>query len=220
MRRVPEAMAVGLEVHTQARVHRLAGDAGGVTAFTESGERFEADAVVCTAPAPQAFDLLDASGLGSDPAAREVVAELAYDPCLVVMALPAGPTALKNGHWADSAGPVAWIADNHHKGVSSVPAVTIHASAQYSTRYLEEDPSMWLPTVLGRARDVLGSDVEVVRTHRWRYSIPTTTLDVGAVEIASAPYPLWLAGEIYAGARVEGAFTSGIAAADALMART
>ena len=62
------------------------------------------------------------------------------------------------------------------------------------------------------------SPVVAARGHRWRYSEPDTTLGDGPAWV-SAPAPVVLAGEVFGGARIEGAFTSGEMAAAALAGR-
>ncbi len=59
---------------------------------------------------------------------------------------------------------------------------------------------------------MLAAAVTASRGHRWRYSQPRETLDIGAVA-TDAAVPVVLAGEALAGARVEGAYLSGAAAA-------
>jgi predicted NAD/FAD-dependent oxidoreductase len=54
--------------------------------------------------------------------------------------------------------------------------------------------------------------------HRWRYSQPVVTYSEPCLLIADAA-PLVLAGDAFDQPRVEGAFLSGCAAADALLNR-
>jgi predicted NAD/FAD-dependent oxidoreductase len=54
--------------------------------------------------------------------------------------------------------------------------------------------------------------------HRWRFAEPAAILDRGSV-LLDTPVPVALAGEVFAGARVEGAVLSGLAAAAAIIER-
>jgi predicted NAD/FAD-dependent oxidoreductase len=54
--------------------------------------------------------------------------------------------------------------------------------------------------------------------HRWRYSIPVSPSSEGSVAVSDTP-PIVVAGEAFAGARVEGAFLSGVSAASRLLDR-
>ena len=129
------------------------------------------------------------------------------------MATLAGPSGLADGHLSAAEGPVAWIGDNHHKGASDVPTVTIHSSGELAARHLESDPAQWTKELCDSARRHLAADIVAATGHRWRYATPRATLGVGAVTVA-ADAPIALAGEVFSGAKVEGAFLSGMDAAE------
>jgi len=152
---------------------------------------------------------MTASGIGV-PARRRLEA-VVYDPCLSVMARLDGPAGLPQGHLALGNGPIAWIADNQHKGTSPVPAVTIHSTAAFAGARLDDDPTVWTTELVEAAFDHLGASVVEAAGHCWRFAMPRSTLDEGWTE-AESDVPLLLAGEVFAGARVEGAFLSGLAA--------
>jgi predicted NAD/FAD-dependent oxidoreductase len=207
MRSICEHLAGGLDVRTGTRVARV--DASGLV--LESGERIECDATIVTAPIPQALDLIDG---GLVPATiRETLEGIEYDPCVAVMAVLERDPELVDGHLAPDSDLIAWIADNRHKGVSEVPAVTIHSTPGYAQSRLEATPSVWLGDLLGEFQRLVGTPVIEAIAHRWRYSMPTNPLDTGYLELGSG---VWLAGEAFSGARIEGAFTSGMAVAAAL----
>jgi renalase len=216
MRRVPEALSTGLTVATGVTVDRLAFGGDGVTAMARDTPVATADGAIVTAPVPQTIALLGASGI--DPSGSPSLEGIGYDATLAVMAVLDRPASLPDGHRAFDAGPVAWMADNQHKGVSPVPALTIHSSPRFAARHLEDDPGVWSALLLDAARPHHEGDVVRTIEHRWRHAQPRTTRDDGAVGVG-APAPLVLAGEVFAGARVEGAFTSGRAAAADMLAR-
>ena len=210
MRRIPERLADGLDVRTAVRIVSLRRKDRGWAAFDDSGDSCDADAVVLTPPLPQALDLLDGAGVVVEDRLRGV----AYDACLAVMATPERAPGLPDGHCALD-GDIAWMGDNHHKGASAVPAVTIHSSPAFAERHLETSAEVWAALLVEAAEPHLGELPRVVRTHRWRYAMPTTTFTDGAITVDDG---LILAGEVFAGARVEGAYLSGLAAAE-LVAR-
>ncbi len=215
MRRIPEHLATGLRVETSVTVERIENVVGGVTALSSDGRVWHATGMVLTPPAPQTLQLLGHSGVQMNDAIEKALATIDYDACLAVMALLSGDAGLPDGHIAPSAGSIAWMADNQHKGVSSVPAVTIHSAPGFAQEHLDADPAVWVAKLAAAARQHLdGSIVEAIG-HRWRYSQPRATLDTGAVAVGQH-YPLILAGELFAGARVEGAFRSGLAAAEVM----
>ena len=57
MKEIPRYLAEGLDIRTSARVARIT---SGRSVVLETGEEFHADAVLITAPAPQAMTLLEA----------------------------------------------------------------------------------------------------------------------------------------------------------------
>ncbi|HEY5652611.1 MAG TPA: FAD-dependent oxidoreductase [Acidimicrobiia bacterium] len=208
MRSICEYLAEGLDVRTGAMVRAVR--VGEIT--LDSGEPFESDAVVVTAPIPQALGLIEPSSIAPDDRAKLEAVE--YDPCIAVMAVLETDPDLPDGHLAPDSDLVAWIADNRHKGISEVPAVTIHSTPGYARSSMENDSSVWLDDLLGEFQRLVGCPVVDSIAHRWRYSMPTNPLDSGCMELGSG---VWLAGEAFSGARIEGAFTSGLAVAAALI---
>ncbi len=208
MRSVCEHLAQGLDVRVGVTVTGVRRQNGDVMVDTADGPLI-ADACVVTAPLPQTLTLV--GELAGDHRSR--LESITYDPCLAAMLILDGPSGLPDGHLALAEGPIAWMADNQHKGVSPVPAVTVHASPDFSREHLEQEPSEWLPLVVAAAAGHLGAKVVEAHGHRWRYSIPTNPGTEAAIEVAPG---IVVAGEALAGARVEGAFLSGLAAAAVL----
>ena len=126
-------------------------------------------------------------------------------------------SGLPEGHLAQAQA-VAWLADNQHKGTSELPAATIHSSAEFARYHLEKDPEVWPQQLVAQATTDLHGRVVATEPHRWRYAEPQTTFDTGAIMIDGA-IPIDLAGEVFARAKIEGAFLSGFAAANATLAR-
>lgn len=214
MRGIPEHLAAGLDVRTSTTVHRI--DPARGELVTETAPVVAARAVVVTAPLPQSLAMLDRSTIPLPTSVRVALDGVGYDATLAAMALLEAPSGLDDGHAAFDDGPVAWIADNQHKGISEVPALTIHSSAQFAATRIDDDVSAWAADLARHATRLVGAEVLDVQGHRWRYSQPQSTVDEGAV-LATSSYPVVLAGEVFAGARVEGAFLSGAAAADLIM---
>lgn len=218
MRGIPEHLASGLEVRSGVGVQRL-DVAAATVGVVAQGMRLEARSVVVTPPLRQTLALLDASHI--EPAAdlRASLESIEYDATLAVMAILDGESGLADGHASVGDGSIAWIADNHHKGVSPVPAVTIHSSAPFAADHLDDDVARWTAELAAAAAPALGASIVEAQGHRWRYSQPRTTLGSGCA-VVGGPVPVILAGEVFAGARVEGAFLSGRAAAARLLELT
>jgi predicted NAD/FAD-dependent oxidoreductase len=216
MREIPEYLARNLDVRTGARVVRLQAVGGAIRVWGDGDAVDDATGIVLTAPPPQSLALLQGSGIGAP--LGSLLEAITYDACLAVMARLDGPAGLSEGHLALGDGPVAWLSDNQHKGTSPVPAVTIHSTAAFAAARLEDDPSEWTTELVEAASEHLHGSVVQAAGHRWRFAMPRSTLDLGWIE-AETDAPLLLAGEAFAGARVEGAFLSGLAAGTELARR-
>jgi len=217
MRSIPEHVAAGLDVRLATTVDRLEATASGLALAAGSELVGEGSGVILTPPVPQILSLVRAGDISLPPEVAAMLAEVAYDATLAVLARLDGPSGLPDGHLSLSSGPIAWLADNQQKGISPLPALTIHSTPEFASTYLEADPAEWTPILCAAASPRLGANITAATGHRWRYAQPRTTLQDGAVGF-HAGGPVVLAGEVFAGARVEGAFQSGLAAAEMMWA--
>jgi renalase len=193
-----------------------------------------ADALVITAPAPQTLALLrteDALAAASTVAALEAVE---YSASLTVLVRPVDRTLTSDDLARPSAGELAAndlarLHDNAATGASSVAALTLQASAAWSAEQLDGDRDEAARTLAERASRLVGTPLEVVHVHGWRYAQVTRGIDLPALRDDTAGAPLVLAGDLFGpdGAasqhgRLEGverAFLSGGAAARLLDGR-
>lgn len=194
-----------------------------VTAVRPAGSRWQvmvnngsvllADRVVVTAPLPQSSALLADSGIALDN--RLMGTE--YDSTIALLAtLDRPPRIDAPGGVQRPNDDVAFVADDVAKGVSATPAITLHASAAWSRTHWDEDADHLLAALVNLAGPWLGDAViDEAQVKKWRYATPQTLW----------PGPCWvspdggivLAGDAFAGPRVEGAYNSGLAAARALL---
>lgn len=211
-------LAAGLDVrcsHLVFAVRRR--DDGGWSVVIDDGSVHEADAVVLTCPLPQTFSLLFEAGV-------ELPVELFsddYDRTIALLTVLDGPSAVPapGGLQAHQLTGTPWsfIGDNQAKGVSPGPAVTFHASPDWSESHWEASIDEIHPLLLEQARPWLGTAAVVEsQVKRWRFATPRSPW----------PDPCWvdpsgtlvLAGDAFAGPKIEGAFESGLAAATAIRA--
>jgi renalase len=218
MTAVAKALAIGLDVVTGTRVTGLRADGDEWLVDCDPGPVVRCGAIVLTAPVPQALELLSASAIALGDAQAELE-QLTYDPCLVAMALLDGPSRVPApGYVVPGAGPVAWIADNQQKGVSVEPAMTIHATIEFSRAHWDAPREASAQHLLEAAGDWLGAPVREVQAHGWRYARPVRTANQPFAFVSRSP-PLLLAGDAFGGPDVEGAARSGWSAAAALLER-
>lgn len=174
------------------------------------------DAVVISAPAPQTAALLE--DLAPNLADRAAGVEMS--PCWAVMAVFPGPLDLGfDGAFVHNS-PLSWVACNGSKpGRPGGEAWILHASPEWSRDHLELDRREAAQRLLDAfAATAGGLEAAPVHldAHRWRFALPSEPLAEPC--LFDADLRLAACGDWCGGPRVEGAFLSGTAAADRLLA--
>lgn len=182
---------------------------------------FDAAATIVTSPVPQSLDLFMAGGLFADPRGippevHQQLATVTYDPSFTLMLVLDRPSLVPPpGGIQFAGGPIAWLADNQQKGISTVPALTVHASGAFSRQHFDDPPEKvsralieWVrPWIAGDpAKAIVGQSI-----HRWKYAAPTTIIPAPLVAAVASP-PIVCCGDAFGGPKVEGAASSGLAA--------
>ena len=217
MNAIASHLAEGLDVRRNSTVTSIVrrGDRWSVVA---GDAELHADAVVLTAPVPQSLALLDAGDVPLSDADRRSLEAIVYEPCLAVLAVLEGPAGLPEPGAVDPTdGPIDWMADNLRKGVSTEPAVTIHATPSFSREHWDTDAEVVIDQLLAAAGLASAARRQDTQLHRWRYARPVSVHPRRCLLAAGLP-PLCFAGDAFGGAKVEGAVLSGLAAGDALLA--
>ncbi len=212
------------EIQMVAKATAVAADDGMVRVPLDDGATLVGRGAILTPPVPQSLDLLAAGGLhaGSGPrdaADWQALGAVAYDPCFAAMLVLDRPSRVPppGGIQFDPAGggPIAWVADNQQKGISPVPALTIHADGAFSRRHFDTPPDEVMALLVDHARPWIDGDpataVVEKSLHRWKFALPTTIISEPLVAVSHAP-PIACCGDAFAGPRVEGAASSGLAA--------
>jgi hypothetical protein len=218
MTSVAKHLARGLAIMLETRVVALRASRHRWSAETAAGGVCSAGAVVLTPPVPQSLAILKAGAVDLQPEIRVRLEGIQYERCLAVMAVLAGQSRLAPpGGLAPDDGPIAWIADNQLKGISAEPAVTIHATHAFSLEHWDRDREDSGRRLIDAADGWLGAEVRTFQVHGWLYSKPLQVDERPCAMVGQSP-PLVLAGDAFAGPRVEGAALSGWAAAEAVLA--
>ena len=216
MTALPKYLARELTVLLEKRVVSLRCASQGWVAALDNGDSVFANSVVLTAPVPQALALLNLAELDVSEATKLRLESIEYECCLAVMALLERPSGLPPpGSLSPTEGPIALMVDNQIKGISVTPAVTLHATPAFSLARWDHDRQASGKELLEAAQPWLGSGVTEFQVHGWRYSKPIAGEQEGCLILHERP-PLLLAGDAFAGTRIEGAALSGWAAADRL----
>jgi renalase len=211
---IVEHLAQDLDVLTGVEVYGLSpGERG--WEVVAGGSVYAADGLMLTPPS--ALALVDANGVPLPDEARQVLENIDYAPCIAVMVLLDGPGEVPDPGGVQVGGdPLFWVADNRKKGISRVPAVTIHAGPEFSREHAHSDDTTITRLLLEEAKDYVSTGVKATAVYHWEYSQPTDPHDEPYVYVAGPP-PLVFCGDAYAGSKVEGAVTSGLAAAEKLL---
>ncbi len=169
------------------------------------------DAVILTSPLPQSLALL----VDSDVEMDSTLMRTEYDRTICLLVTLDGPAALPStGAVQDGDEVFGFIGDNRSKGVSPVDAVTFHANPEWSETHW--DDAELLELLRREARRWLG-DASIIEAQvkKWRLATPRSIWPDPCW--ASADGTIVMAGDAFAGPKVEGAHNSGLAAAHALL---
>lgn len=210
-------LAPGEDLHLATRIFDVARPDDRWRINVDDGSHHEADALILTCPIAQTWAMVAPAGYESAP---EALWRTRYHPVVGLLVVLDRPSAVPDPGGvqfdpADPDAPFGFVGDNQRKGISPVPAVTFHATQPWSEHHVDDDDASLRDALLDRARPWLG-DAEVVEAQvkRWRLATPST----------SWPDRCWvdpdvrlaLAGDIFAGPRIEAAYLSGLAAAQEL----
>ena len=211
------AMADGLDVRWGVRAERLRRD-GALWQVEAEGKAFTAPAVLVAVPAEQAAVLLaDAA-----PAFAAHAAGVASAPCWAVMAAFAAPLPAADTFRSDCA-PVSWAARNSAKPARQGPETraetwVIHASPQRSRELValpKEEVAQTLLADFFTATGIAPVTPQHLDAHRWLYALPEARKGEGALH--DAALGIGVAGDWLHSPRVEGAWLSGAALAQAVL---
>jgi renalase len=227
MNALAKHLATGLDVRCSTLAFALrpgherprgAGSNGGAWSVgLDDGAEVDADAVILTCPLPQSFSLMITAGLELPSPLRSTD----YDRTLALLTVLDGDPAIPAPGGVQQPGdPFSFIGDNRAKGVSAVPAVTFHATPAWSLEWWDRPRAEAQAALLEAAAPWIGrATVVAAQLKRWRFATPQAIWPEPCWVAAGGPGPLVLAGDAFAGPRVEGAALSGLAAADALLNR-
>jgi len=189
----------------------------------EAGEptTLHAAAAIVTSPVPQSLDLFAAGGLlaaegGIAPDVHRQLATVTYDPSFaLILALNRPSLVPPPGGIQFAGGPISWLADNQQKGISTVPAITVHASGSFSRQHFDDPPEEVAAALIELVRPWIDGDPSTAivgqSLHRWKFAAPTTIIPAPLVAAVTTP-PIVCCGDAFGGPKVEGAASSGLAA--------
>ena len=209
-------LAAELDLRVTCEVTAVEREAAGWrirTAANASVDRF--DLVVSTVPAPQARQLF-----GAERDVAEALDGVTMAPCWALMLVFTGPVAGLPDVLQNDAETLSWLSRNNSRPGSNAAKEcwVAHATPNWSNRHLELEREPVAALLVDAVQHMLGNAmprVEQAFAHRWRYA--RTVKALGRPCLASHDNTLFLGGDWALGARVECAFDSGRAIAQAII---
>lgn len=217
MNQLAKSLAASVDISCQMRVTQLVATSGGWRLLAEGDVELGSFAgVVVALPAPQAAELLPV-----ETPLREAVAACGMTPCWAVLLGFDEPVPADFAGAFVNGGPLAWIARNNAKpGRGPAESWVLHATPEWSAARVEAAPADVTAALRTAFSELLAGVPEPTHSdaHRWRYAQPPAPLEAGC--LVDLPRRLVVCGDWCEGARVEGAYLSGVAAADVAVSWT
>lgn len=212
MNSLAKDLANDLDVRVDHRVFAAAWDDGEWLITCDDASTVTASHLVLTAPTPQSFSFVF-EAVGTLP--REL-SSADHDRTIALLAALDSPSALTGtGARHEPSTDIAFIVDHAVKGISPVPAITMNTSPAWSERYWDAPPEETEQALIDLIAPFLGSaSIVEQQVKKWRFATPRATWSTPCW--SDEEFQLVVAGDAFGGPRVEGAFLSGLAAAETI----
>ena len=215
MSSIPKALAEGLTIHQSERVEKLELQGNCWLATTES-ESWKAKRVVMTVPFPQVAPII-----GEDHPLSVKLTGLEFAPCMTLMGAFKPQVELDKATRLNAASDLSWIAYNSGKPgrEDAIDAWLAQASVEWSAARVNQDKAkseQEMQVLLCEALSLDPADMLHSAFHSWLYARIVNPL--GVPYLVDETQSLYLGGDWCLGARVESAWQSGTAIAQALTA--
>lgn len=185
--------------------------------------------LVVTLPTPQTLALLEASGLHDslDQGELAKLRAVEYAPTLAVLLRGVVPKTPWQGiQLRDKV--LSWMSADTDKRPGGVPAeggtqtFVLHGSAEFSREWQDGDLDEAARRMVARAGEIVGGWITLLpdrQVHRWRFaSVPQGVPRWAGLQLAlDGEPPLYVAGDSFLGAKIEGAYCSGAEVAQAIL---
>lgn len=221
MNEIARAMLDNLDIRFNASVRSIEHGVDGWRVIEDSGEgHFGFDQLLITVPAPQVKTLMG----DHYPEASESAEQATMLPCWSLMLtfsnrieLPFDATKVAGD------GPISWLSRNSSKpgrDDNGMDCWVVQADHDWSREHVELSTIEATEQLLGgfmricKACGIAMTDPKHVRAHRWRHALATPNLAQPCM--IESDTRLAVAGDWLSGGRIENAWLSGLAAAQAL----
>jgi renalase len=206
MNHVAKFLAKGLNIHINTRIASL-NHQGTWQLTDEQGQQYAGfDWVICTAPSPQAVELLPKSF-----AYHSNIKVIKMRACFSLMLgfQQSLPLDFEAAHVTDA--DLSWIAVNSHKPQrTDLFTLMVHSSEDYAEAHIDDDRNKAMKHLINETSHIIGQDVsqaDYKNIHVWRYANNADKKQKSPTFI-DPDLKLAACGDWCLGGRVEGAFTS------------
>ena len=216
MSAIARDLALDLDLELQSCVTAVAREGSGWRLAVEDGQEPGVfDVLLMNAPAPQSASLLN-----DFPEFARQIRSARLAPCWAVMVAFEEPLTVPWDAAFVEDSPLSWIARNSSKpGRPTQPDCwVLHANPDWSTWHLEYNSDLVAASLLTSFRQLAGVSWQrpaFTAAHRWRFALPSRPLEARC--LFDEELRLGACGDWCGGPRVEGAYLSGLALAEAVV---
>ena len=171
---------------------------------------FKSELLIITTPLPQCLDLLKTNLSLFDNDTIDEIKNIDYKKCItLIMVLNLKSNFNYPGAYQRIDCDWDFICDNNLKGISPNVCVTAHASNILSKKIWDFSESRIKDYLLEKIKIRFNLYPEYSLVHKWLYAQSQKNLDGYFRSSNSTKNHLFIAGEIFGGSKIEGAFLSG-----------
>lgn len=227
MSAIGKALAAGVPVQLNSKVTLVARENGLWRICCEDGYDVFANTLLLTPPAPQSLALIDQDVKLAENNFIESLSSVRYSPCLCVAAEYQAAEPHWKGVQFQNDPVLSWAGnDSSRRGSAACSSgsfvIILHAEAAFSERWQDGNLEEAGLRMLARAAETLGNWLATPQRyfiHRWRYAQVTSGYSETPFLKTQADPPAYAVGDAFMGARIEGAYLSGLAAANDILVR-
>ena len=178
---------------------------------------FSSKYLIMTPPLPQTIKLLSKHICLFDKNFLDEIKNINYDKCISLMMSIKKETNIKfpgamqkpNSFWD-------FVTDNKIKGISNKHCITAHASASFSDFIWEFNDEKCKSIMIDELAKLVNFEKIETKIHKWKYAKPKQVLNYFFKQAKHTQNSI-ITGEIFGGAKLEGAFLSGFNTANYLV---
>lgn len=212
---LPKALAEEMDIALEKQIKTIRRENNVWKLISDKGEEWFCKNLIITSPLPQTINLMAeiSSETYVDHEALLKLKQIHYTKALIGLVTLEEDVVIGedgSGYAEFSSGDFFSLADQKKKGVSSIPALTVTMSPEFSETDFEKDESETLKKILESFQNFSPeAKIKGAELKKWRYCQPTANYDKKFLEIAPQ---LFLIGDVFGGNSLLGAIRS----ADAL----